>query len=259
MAYDRFNARSLRRYRRHFCDMYFFETRFPLYTIRRQTRWTRSEVQTRQNPFFGTIQRQPPWDERAIQMTAVAATTTRTSPNTMTTPSNNNNNTKSSSSSQSSWNDIVSLAFVYYYRVFLRAFVLGMVRVLWLEPIVRSAFTAVALEVPVVLFLSWYIIHKEAKHAPPSLSSIPNRMIIGWIAFAMLMTSEFVLFSLLSTDKGSISIVDFVRHCLSTPDQRLGLCGQVLYGCIPAVHAWSSARQVHPAAGTLEGQSIKRV
>jgi hypothetical protein len=174
----------------------------------------------------------------------------------MTTPSSKTE----SPSSHSIRNGILRLAFVYYYRVFLRAFLLGMVRVLWLEPLVHSAFTAVALEVPVILFLSWYIIHKETKNTPRPLSTISNRLFIGLLAFGMLMTSEYILFSLLSTDKTTASIADFVHHCVSTPEQRLGLYGQVLYGCIPAVHAWSSESKVHPAPPTLpEGQSIKRV
>ncbi|MCU0825814.1 MAG: hypothetical protein MUE52_00025 [Tabrizicola sp.] len=120
---------------------------------------------------------------------------------------------------------VVKAAFAYVTPVLAVAFALGALRVTFLAPEI-GPFAAVALEVPVVLLLSWLV-------AGRVLTKVPllrhDRIAMGALAFVLLMVAELVL---------AIAFGQTPARFLSdlvTPAGALGLCAQIGFGLIPAL------------------------
>lgn len=121
-------------------------------------------------------------------------------------------------------------AFAYWALVFATGFILGIFRVLALAPVFGHV-AAVALEIPVMLAVSWIASRGVCRRfAVPAL--IAPRYVMGGVAFALLIISEMVL-----------SVYAFGQTAgawagsLGTTAGLLGLTGQVGFGLIPAVQA----------------------
>ena len=116
---------------------------------------------------------------------------------------------------------IVKAAFAYTLPVFALAFALGAARVTHVAP-VTGPLVAVALEVPVVLALSWTIAGRIA--LPPAL---PARAALALMSFALLMTLE-----LLTALAFGQTPAQFLT-AMTIPAGALGLAGQAGFALVP--------------------------
>lgn len=120
---------------------------------------------------------------------------------------------------------VVRPALAYVLTVFAAAFLLGSARVLWVAP-AFGALGAVALEVPIILMLSWVVAGAVLSRWPLSL---PARLGMGALAFAILMALEAALARAFGTTAGAWVAA------MATPAGALGLAGQIGFALIPAV------------------------
>ena len=118
---------------------------------------------------------------------------------------------------------IVKAALAYVLPVFAVAFVLGALRVTLIAPR-TGALMAVALEVPVVLVLSWIVAGRVMGRWPVTTGQRP---VVAVIAFALLMLLE-----LLTALAFGQTPAQFLA-AMTTPAGALGLAGQVGFGLIP--------------------------
>jgi hypothetical protein len=119
--------------------------------------------------------------------------------------------------------------------VFLIGFATGTVRVLALAPRLGEA-AAVAIEVPVMLALSWIVAAWSARAFAVS-PDLAARSIMGLTAFAVLMATE-VGAALFIFDR---SIAEFFAPYGSLAG-AIGLAGQVAFAVIPALQGLGARR-----------------
>ena len=117
---------------------------------------------------------------------------------------------------------IVKPAFAYVLPVFAVAFVLGALRVTLIAPAL-GPLPAVALELPLVLALSWAVAGRVLARWPLSK---PRRGVLALAAFALLMLLE-----LLTALAFGQTPAQFLAALL-TPAGALGLAGQIGFGLI---------------------------
>lgn len=118
---------------------------------------------------------------------------------------------------------VVKAAVAYVVPVFAVAFLLGALRVTLVAPVTGPLF-AVALEVPVVLLLSWAVVGRVLARWPRT-----PRLAMGTLAFALLMLAEF------ATALGFGQTPTAFLAAMATPAGALGLAGQIGFGLIPVL------------------------
>lgn len=111
---------------------------------------------------------------------------------------------------------------LYFAAVFVIAFAVGTVRVLFVAPHVGEL-VAVCLEIPVVLAVAWRVCRKI--HLRVSYS---NPIAMGALAFALLMAAELGLAMLLFGRPAG----EYLSQYRTLPAQ-LGLAGQIAFGWMP--------------------------
>lgn len=121
---------------------------------------------------------------------------------------------------------VLRASILYFAVVFTAAFGLGVLRVTLVAPQL-GALVAVALEVPIVLAVSWGVAGWIVRNWPMILL---QRIVMGILAFVILMGAE-VLFSKLLFGQ---SLHDFMG-ALATLPGALGLAGQIGFAVIPAL------------------------
>lgn len=119
---------------------------------------------------------------------------------------------------------------IYFAVVFSIAFVLGVIRTLVLAPKL-GAMMAIAIEVPIVLVVSWLACRACLRRFPVP-PAMPDRAWMGLAAFALLICAELLL-SILMTDR---SVAEFFA-AFAQPEQKLGLAGQVAFALVPVIQA----------------------
>lgn len=119
----------------------------------------------------------------------------------------------------------VKPAVSYFALIFAAAFALGALRVTLVAP-ATGPLLAVALEVPVVLALSWLVAGRLLRRWPLGQT---DRLAMGALAFALLMLAELAL-ALVFGQTPARFLSD-----LATPPGALGLAGQAGFGLIPAL------------------------
>jgi hypothetical protein len=120
---------------------------------------------------------------------------------------------------------VVKAAFAYFVPVFAIAFALGTLRVTLIAP-VTGPLLAVALEVPLVLALSWAVAGRVLRRwpLPP-----PARVRMGAMAFALLMLAELLIALAFGQTETAF------LQAMTTLAGALGLAGQIGFGLIPMV------------------------
>jgi hypothetical protein len=118
---------------------------------------------------------------------------------------------------------VVKAALAYVLPVFAVAFVLGALRVTWIAPAL-GPIIAVAMEVPLVLGLSWVVAGRVLRRWPVALVA---RLAMGAAAFAVLMALEYAT-ALAFGQTGAQFL-----SAMTTPHGLLGLAGQIGFGLIP--------------------------
>ena len=118
-------------------------------------------------------------------------------------------------------------ALVYVATVFAAAFVLGALLVLVVAPRLGEL-AAVALEVPVVLGLSWLVAGRVLRRWP--LPGQGQRLAMGGLAFALLMLAETILgITLFGRTMAGI------LAAMATLPGLVGLAGQIGFALVPAL------------------------
>lgn len=113
---------------------------------------------------------------------------------------------------------------VYFAFVFAAGFALGAVRTLWLETAL-GAVAAVAVELPVILAASWFAARWIT--ARNAIAAGLPRVVMGAVAFAMLLGAEMVL----GATRGE-GPAEFVG-AFARPERALGLAGQIAFALFP--------------------------
>jgi hypothetical protein len=117
---------------------------------------------------------------------------------------------------------------LYFATVFAVGFVLGVVRGLVLAPLAGELW-AVAIELPVMLGVSWWVCGLlVTRTALPG--TVPLRLLMGWVAFALLMLAELGV-SLLLGRTPSDHLATYTRL-----PNLLGLFAQLLFALFPVGH-----------------------
>jgi hypothetical protein len=115
---------------------------------------------------------------------------------------------------------------LYFAIVFAAGFVLGALRVTVLMPLIGEL-PAVALELPIILFISWIVCRKlVVRFSVPAMAS--PRVAMGALAFGLLMLAELGL-SVLVFDRSGTA---YLAHLLTAPG-LLGLAGQIVFASMP--------------------------
>ncbi len=115
---------------------------------------------------------------------------------------------------------------LYFLILFACGFVLGTLRVLLLVPAL-GPLAAVALELPVMLGLSWFVAGRLTR-GHPALAAARARLIMGGLALMLLLMAEFAL-----------AVFGFGRapaaylSDLASAHGALGLAGQLGFGLLP--------------------------
>ncbi len=122
---------------------------------------------------------------------------------------------------------IVPPALVYGAAVFAAGFALGTLRVLLVVPYLGEL-AAVALEVPVMLCLSWLVAGRVLRRWP--LTGRRQRLAMGGLAFALLMLAETILGITLFG-----RTLSGVLAAMATPPGLVGLAGQIAFALVPAL------------------------
>ena len=127
---------------------------------------------------------------------------------------------------------VFSPALLYVAMVFVAAFVLGAFRVMLVAPRLGEL-AAVALEVPVVLGLSWLVAGRVLRRWP--LPRTGQRLAMGGLAFALLMLAETVLGITLFGRS-----LPGILAAIATLPGLVGLAGQIGFALVPALRGQPS-------------------
>ena len=133
---------------------------------------------------------------------------------------------------------VISAAALYFAIVFAAGFGLGTLRVFVIAPALGEG-AAVALELPVMLALSWLACRQVLLRIPVAPSPAP-RLAMGGLAFALLMAAELVL----SVAAFGRTVADHIAAYQTAP-ALLGLAGQIAFALFPLTQA---RRTPHRAA-----------
>lgn len=115
---------------------------------------------------------------------------------------------------------------LYFLILFACGILLGTIRTLILAPAV-GPMTAVALELPVMLGLSW-IVAGRLTRGHPALADARARLVMGGLALVLLVVAEFALAGVAFGQPPGTYLAT-----LATPHGALGLAGQLGFGLIP--------------------------
>lgn len=121
---------------------------------------------------------------------------------------------------------ILKPALAYFAVVFAAAFAFGVLRVTLIAPAV-GALAAVALEVPLILALSWLVAGRVLRHRT---LSVGQALGMGGLAFLILMLAEFALAFTLSGQTPTA-----YAATIATAPGALGLAGQIGFALIPTL------------------------
>lgn len=119
---------------------------------------------------------------------------------------------------------------IYFAVVFAAAFAIGVVRTLWVTPLIGAA-GAVMLELPLVLAISWIVSLYVTKKFSVSPEPLP-RVVMGCVAFMLLMVAEMALSVLLF----GRSIGDYMSS-FAAASVQIGLAGQIGFALIPLLQS----------------------
>jgi len=129
----------------------------------------------------------------------------------------------------------------YFGAVFLIGFVLGVVRLLVLVPLAGETL-AVVVELPIILGFAWFACRWliRAMGVP---GSFPDRLVMGAVAFALLMLGEVAI----SVFLGGRDLAGHFALYRQAP-HLLGLAGQIAFALFPALHLHLHLHRPGPAS-----------
>jgi hypothetical protein len=126
---------------------------------------------------------------------------------------------------------------IYFLLVFAAGFVLGIARVLILAPLLGEA-SAVLIELPVILVLSWFICRTLIERLRVS-STVSARGLMGATALTLLLATE-LLMSVLLFDRTAAEFLAIYQ----TTGGLLGLAGQIVFALFPVIQLFTASDRV---------------
>ena len=124
---------------------------------------------------------------------------------------------------------------MYFTVIFALGFVLGTIRMLWLTQAI-GATAAVLAELPVMLIASWFAARWLIRRY--AVLRAGDRLIMGALAFGMLMMAELALAVLLFNQTAA----QWLASVMTMPGP-IGLTGQMLFGLMPLLVGAELRRQ----------------
>lgn len=123
----------------------------------------------------------------------------------------------------------------YFALVFVVGFALGVLRGILLVPLVGELW-AVAIELPVMLGVSWWVcgLLVTRMGVPPA---VPSRLVMGGVAFALLLLAELGVSLLLLDRTPADHLATYAR-----PPNQLGLFAQLLFALVPLIRCRGVSR-----------------
>ena len=121
----------------------------------------------------------------------------------------------------------------YFALVFSLGFLLGIIRVIWLEPM-AGTILAVVIELPFMLAASWFVCLFLVRRFH-IVRNINERLIMGLVAFGLLMLGELLLSMMLQ----NLSPIEFLQK-FELPENRLGLAGQIAFALFPIIQRYGA-------------------
>lgn len=123
----------------------------------------------------------------------------------------------------------------YFAPVFVVGFALGVLRGILLVPLVGELW-AVAIELPVMLGVSWWVcgLLVTRMGVPPA---VPSRLVMGGVAFALLLLAELGVSLLLLDRTPADHLATYAR-----PPNQLGLFAQLLFALVPLIRCRGVSR-----------------
>tara|TARA_R110000824_G_scaffold48175_19_gene136304 strand:+ start:792 stop:1202 length:411 start_codon:yes stop_codon:yes gene_type:complete len=131
--------------------------------------------------------------------------------------------------------NVLKAAIFYFLGVFTLGFILGTMRIFFLVP-QTGPVNAVLIEIPVMLFFSWFFCRFLTRRfaIPPEPY---ERLMMGFIAFACLMTGEALVAVLLQQGR----MTDFFMT-FDLPENRIGLGGQIAFALFPMLQSYADIK-----------------
>jgi hypothetical protein len=131
---------------------------------------------------------------------------------------------------------ILPAAIRYFLLVFAAGFVFGTIRTLTTADTPDARLVAVAIELPAIIAVSWFACrHAIRRHGVSARTT--DRLMMGLIAFSILMLAELVLDMVLA---GRSAQDHFALY--AQPAHGLGLAGQIFFALLPLVQARSGVQ-----------------
>jgi hypothetical protein len=119
---------------------------------------------------------------------------------------------------------------LYAIIVFVIGFILGTIRVLLVAPRLGVT-TAVMIEAPMMLATSWFVCRWCVDRLNVA-QTVPPRLLMGFIAFMVLMSAEVGLGAVLGR-----SLLDQLAAYKSPPG-AIGLAAQAIFAIFPVIQVW---------------------
>lgn len=121
----------------------------------------------------------------------------------------------------------------YFGCVFAAGFALGVVRTMWIMPLVGDT-GAVAIELPVILAIAWIVCRWLTGRLEVPIRVV-SRAVMGVVAFALLMAGELSISMLL----GGRSPTEHLQLYRQT-SHILGFTGQIASALLPVLQIWTA-------------------
>lgn len=123
---------------------------------------------------------------------------------------------------------LLKAGFLYFFITFFVAFILGVVRVTLVIPVIGEL-SAVLIEVPLMIFISWKVSAWAMSRYFPN-RSLKEYLVLGFIAFSFLMASEYFLAVVILGQTSADYFLSF-----QTAHGFIGLLGQIAFAVLPAI------------------------
>lgn len=131
--------------------------------------------------------------------------------------------------------NVLKAGIFYFLGVFVLGFILGALRrfflVFYTGPVI-----AVLIEIPFMLLFAWHLcLLLTRKLEIPS--DIYGRLVMGFVAFACLMTGEVLMAILLQEGRMTDFFLSF-----NLPENRIGLGSQIAFALFPVIQGYGQAK-----------------
>ncbi|MGB5483216.1 hypothetical protein [Parasphingorhabdus sp.] len=128
--------------------------------------------------------------------------------------------------------NLLKAGMFYFLGVFALGFILGSMRLFFLVPFTGPV-VAILIEIPLMLLFAWFFCRflTGRFEIPPETN---QRLVMGLVAFAFLMTGEALIAILLQEGR----LTDFIMT-FDLPENRVGLGAQIAFALFPLIQSYT--------------------